>query len=192
MELNFTKWGHLVSRLLFLANKIDKLNDKIGKFVSWFTLLMVLVQFTVVVMRYVFGLSSIFMQESIVYMHALVFLLAAGYTLGQDRHVRVDIFYGAATTKRKAQINLFGVLLFLWPVCILIFSVSWQFVVASWKVLEVSPEGSGIPGVFLLKTAILLYAALLFAQGFSLAVNSLFILTGSSRSLDGNNRGKEE
>ena len=106
-----------MSSLLAVARMIDALNETIGRSVAWLALFMVLVQFIVVVMRYVFGIGSIFMQESIVYMHAIVFLAAAGYTLLHDGHVRVDIFYGSATPRQKAIVNLLGVLIFLWPIC---------------------------------------------------------------------------
>jgi len=159
---------------------IDAINERIGRVVSWLALFMVLVQFIVVVMRYVFGIGSIFMQESIVYMHAIVFLGAAGYTLLHDGHVRVDIFYGSASPRRKAQINLLGVLIFLWPVCILTLNVSERFVTSSWAVLEGSPEGSGIPAVFLLKTVIPVAIFLLMLQGFSLAVKSLAVILGDA------------
>ncbi len=161
-----------------LARLIDAINEGIGRAVSWLTLFMVLVQFTVVVMRYVFGIGSIFMQESIVYMHAVVFMIAAGYTLLHDGHVRIDIFYNPAGARQKAVVDLAGVLVFLLPICGLIFANSWPYVAQAWRVLEVSQEGSGIPGVFLLKTVILVYAVLLFVQGLSLAARSLFVLMG--------------
>ena len=168
-----------MSFLSFLARNIDAMNEHIGRFVSWAALLMVLVQFAVVMMRKVFGLGSQEMQESIVYMHAIMFMVAAGYTLLHDSHVRVDIFYGEATERRKAWVNLGGVVVFLIPTCVLIWWVSWPYVSGSWAVLEGSQEGgSGIPAVFLLKTVILVFAVLLPAQGVSLAARSLFVLTG--------------
>lgn len=173
-----------MDRLLAIAGIIDLMNEKIGRTVSWLALIMILVQFIVVVMRYIFGLGSIFMQESIVYMHALIFLVAAGYTLLHDGHVRVDIFYGSATIKRKALINFVGVLVFLWPVCVLIIAVSAKFVTAAWAVREGSPEGSGIQAVYLLKTVIWVFAGLLILQGFSLLVNSWAVMRGSKADYD--------
>lgn len=167
-----------MSGLLLLARVVDAINDTIGRGIAWLTLAMVLVQFAVVVMRYVFGLSSIFMQESIVYMHAIVFLSAAGYTLLHDGHVRVDIFYGSATPRRRAMINLAGVIVLLWPMAITTLLVSWGYVLASWGVLEQSPEGSGIPAIFLLKTFIWVFAIALIIQGLSLAVHSIAVLVG--------------
>ena len=74
------------------AQKIDAANSVIGRTTAWLALIMVLVQFVVVMMRYVFGVGSIMMQESVIYMHAFLFMLGAGYTLLQGGHVRVDIF----------------------------------------------------------------------------------------------------
>lgn len=165
-----------------LARLIDRVNETIGVLVSWVALLMVLVQFVVVVMRYVFGIGSIFMQESIVYMHGTLFMVAAGYTLLHNGHVRVDIFYGAATPRRKALVDFCGVFVFLLPICVLTWWVAWPYVSAAWAVREGSQEGSGIQAVFLLKTLILVFAALLSMQGLAMAMHSLFVLVGSEKS----------
>lgn len=167
-----------MSFLYSLEKFIDAMNERIGRAIAWLTLAMVLTQFVVVVMRYVFGLGSIFMQESIVYMHASVFLIASGYTLLHNGHVRVDIFYGGASEKTKARIDLLGVIFLLWPICGLVFWVGGPFVSEAWRVLEGSPEGSGIQGVYLLKTTILIFATLLSLQGLSLLAKCLFTLTG--------------
>lgn len=164
--------------LQLFARAVDALNERIGRSVAWLALLMVLTQFVVVVMRYVFGIGSVIMQESIVYMHATLFLVVAGYTLLCDGHVRCDIFYADAKPKRKALIDLFGVFVFLLPMCALIGWTAWPYVVASWSVYEGSPEGGlGIPAVYLLKSTILVFAVLVALQGLSLAVHSLLRLT---------------
>ena len=165
--------------LIRLARTADALNEWLGRGVAWLALLLVLTQFVVVVMRYVFGLGSVKMQESIVYMHATIFMAAAGYTLLHNGHVRCDIFYSDASPTRRALIDLFGVLVFLLPMCVLIGWVSWPYVTAAWAVREGSPEGSlGIPGVYLLKSVILLFALLVGLQGISLAIHSLLVLAG--------------
>ena len=163
-----------------LAHLINAVNDGIGRFVSWLALAMVLVQMIVVVMRYVFGISVLVMQESIWYMHSIIFLVASGYTLLHDGHVRVDILYGSASPRGKAIINLLGVIFILLPVCIMIWWVAWPYVVAAWKVREGSVEVSGIQGVYLLKTCILVFAGTLFLQGISQAVSSIFVIAGIS------------
>ena len=160
-----------------IARAIDTFNEQLGRVVAWFALILVLTQFTVVLLRYVFGLGFIPMQESIVFMHAMLFLVAAGYTLLHDGHVRVDIFYGGATEKTKALVNFFGVLIFLWPLCALLTWKSLIFVGASIRVWEGSPEGTFMP-FWLLKSMLLVFPFVLSLQGFSLVVKSWFIMTG--------------
>ncbi|MFK8035872.1 MAG: TRAP transporter small permease subunit, partial [Hyphomicrobiales bacterium] len=147
-----------------LADLIDRINKSVGRTVMWFALLLVLVQFVVVLMRYVFGVGSIFAQESITYMHGFLFMLAAAFTLLVDGHVRVDIFYREAKPRKKAMVNLFGALVLLLPVCIVIFWTSFPYVAASWASFEGSPETSGIQARYLQKTAILGFAVLMAMQ----------------------------
>jgi TRAP-type mannitol/chloroaromatic compound transport system permease small subunit len=169
----------LVQSLKVAVIIIDQVNEWIGKTIAWLALFMVLLEFTVVVLRYVFGVGFVMMQEAIVYMHAAVFMGAAGYTLCHNGHVRCDIFYSRASPRQKARIDLFGVLVFLLPMCLLVARMSWPYVAAAWAVREGSPEGSlGIPGVYLLKTVILVFAGLLGLQGIALGVRSLLILAG--------------
>ncbi|MGI9498434.1 MAG: TRAP transporter small permease subunit [Geminicoccaceae bacterium] len=162
-----------------VAELIDGLNERIGRTVAWLTLCMVLLQFVVVVMRYVFGIGSVIMQEAIVYMHASIFLVGAAYTLLHNGHVRCDIFYSDASPRTRAIVDLIGVFLFLLPMCVMIFWVSWPYVVNAWAVLEGSPEGRlGIPGVFLLNSVILVFAALLGLQALSMAIHASLRLAG--------------
>ncbi|HER26644.1 MAG TPA: TRAP transporter small permease subunit [Rhodospirillales bacterium] len=137
---------------------------------------MVLMQFTVVVMRYIFGLGSIMMQESVVYLHGALFMLGAGYTLLHEGHVRVDIFYREASPRKKAMVDLFGSLLLLMPVCILITWYSFPYLKTSWSVLEGSRETSGIQGVYLLKSTLWAFTGLMMLQGLSIAAKSFLFL----------------
>ena len=163
-----------------LAHAIDRLNEAIGVTVAWLALFLVLAAFTVVLMRYVFGVGSVKMQESIVYMHAIVFMVASGYTLLHNGHVRCDIFYAAASPRRRAMVDLIGVFVFLLPTCALIAWAAWPYVVQAWSVREGSPEGSlGIPAVFLLKSVILVFAGLVSLQGIALALHSVLRLAGA-------------
>ncbi len=169
-----------MAHLKRVADAIDVVNDWIGRTIAWLTLGMVLVEFTVVLSRYVFGLGSTLIQESIVYMHAIVFLGCAGYALVYNGHVRCDIFYAAATPRTRAIIDIIGTFVFLLPMCILIGWMGWPYVKASWAVLETSQEGRlGIPAVFLLKTMILVFPALLAVQAVSLVLQSALFLTGA-------------
>lgn len=166
-----------------VADAIDVTNDWIGRGTAWLTLGMVLVGFVVVLLRYVFGLGSTIMQESIIYMHATVFMVCAGYALAHNGHVRCDIFYAAATPRTKAIVDIVGTIVFLLPMCILIVWTSWPYVRASWAVLEISQEGRlGIPAVFLLKSLILVFPALLILQAVSLVLQSALFLAGATPS----------
>ncbi len=139
---------------------------------------MVLVQFGIVILRYVFAVGFIPLQESIWYLHGMLFMLGAGYTLLHEGHVRVDIFYRSASARYKALVDLLGVLVFLLPVCLISWSLSWRYVLNSWRIREGSTEVSGLPYIYLLKTVILIFLALLIIQGLALALRSLLVLLG--------------
>lgn len=153
------------SILLLVARLFVALNEYIGRAVAWLSLFMVLVQFFVVVMRYAFGWGDIRLQESIIYMHAALFLLIAGYTLAHEGHVRVDVLHERFSKRTRAIVETIGSLFFLLPLCAYIFWSSMPYVIQSWAILEASREGAGIPAVFLLKTLIPVFALLLGLQG---------------------------
>ncbi len=160
------------------AERIDWLNHAIGRTVAWLVLAMVLVQFGVVVLRYVFGIGSIMMQEAVLYMHGLLFMLAAADALLKNKHVRVDIFYADLLEKQKALIDFLGCAFFVLPVCVLLAIVSWDYVAIAWSVREGSRETSGIQGIYLLKTVILLFTTQLALQALSGMLINLARLSG--------------
>ena len=162
-----------------IADQIDALNSLIGRGVSWLTLLMALVMFVTVVLRYVFNMGWIWMQESVVFMHGFVFMLAGGYTLLADEHVRIDILYEPMNEKKRAVVNILGTVFLLFPTCILIFYYGFTYVSDSWSVLEGSMEAGGLPGVFILKSAILAFAVLVSLQGISIIIRAFNTLTGN-------------
>ena len=164
--------------LLAIAKGIDALNEWIGRGVAWVTLGLVLVIFVDVVMRYMFRTSFVFTQELEWHLFAFIFLIGAGYTLLHDGHVRVDILYQRLGFRGKAWINLIGVLLFLFPGCVLIIVTSFKFVYTSWSIMEGSPDPGGIPFRFIVKGTIPAGFCLLLLQGFSLGIHSLLQLLG--------------
>jgi len=161
-----------------LIRLIDRTNALTGQAIAWLTLFMVIVTFLVVVLRYLFNTDWIAMQESITYMHALVFMLGAAYTFQRNGHVRVDIFYQRLSGKGRAWVDLLGDLLLLMPFMAFILYSSWDYVAASWSMLEGSREAGGLPGVFLLKTSIPLMAAMLLLQAVSSSLQKLLVITG--------------
>jgi TRAP-type mannitol/chloroaromatic compound transport system permease small subunit len=156
---------------MFLTNAsfwqvhIDNIHFRLCQLVSWFTLFMVLLTFLIVVLRYGFNLGWIAMQESVMYLHAMVFLLGSAHTLRVNEHVRVDIFYRRFSPNKQAWVNIAGCLLLLMPVNSFILWMSWDYVASSWALLESSPQAGGLPLVFVLKTLILLFAVSMNLQG---------------------------
>jgi TRAP-type mannitol/chloroaromatic compound transport system permease small subunit len=164
-------------RLAAFAAAIDRLTAAVGRAVTWCLIAMVLVQVTVVLMRYVLGVGSIWLSEAIVYAHATLFMLAAAWVLQRGGHVRVDIFYADAVPRTRAIVDLLGALLLLLPFVGVLAWVSLPYVARSWTILERSRETSGLPLVFLLKTLIPLFSALLALQGFAQAARAWLSLT---------------
>lgn len=145
---------------------------------SWLTLLMVLVTFVIVVLRYVFDTGLIWLQESLGWMHAVVFMIGAAYTLQQDDHVRVDIFYRKMTDKQRAWVNIAGVLLFLFPMCAFFVYTSFEYVAAAWSIHEVSRNSGGLPYPFIpiLKSVLVIMPVLVSAQGLSMLLRELGVI----------------
>ena len=164
--------------MIAIADAIDRLNSTIGRTAAWLCLAVVTIQFAVVVLRYLFGIGSIWLQESIVYSHAALFLLAAAWTLRNDGHVRVDIFYSSASPPTRAIVDLLGACLLLAPFAGAILYFSLPYVARSWSIFEGSRETSGLPLVFLLKSLIPLFAALLALQGLAQAIRAAGVLGG--------------
>ncbi|MBF0620560.1 MAG: TRAP transporter small permease subunit [Magnetococcales bacterium] len=167
----------MVERLYQLHHSLIGLNNRVGRGVSWLTLFMVLMTFAVAILRYLFDLGWIVMQESVIYLHAMVFMLGAGYTLAQDGHVRVDIFFRGCSVRTKAIIDLFGVLFLLFPVTIFLFWFSWAYVASSWAIMEGSREAGGLDLVWLLKGVMLVMPVLLFLQGLASLLGNILIVT---------------
>lgn len=167
-----------------IVQGLDAFSEWTGRTIAWLTLLMVLVTFVIVVMRYVFNVGNIPMQESVIYMHSFVFLLAAGYTLKHDGHVRVDIFYRPMGEKGKAIINILGTLLLLFPVSIFILWVSWDYVMFSWSTLEGSQEAGGIEALFILKTSLIVMPMLMILQGIAELLRNFLVLGGHAHLLE--------
>ncbi|HEU0224009.1 MAG TPA: TRAP transporter small permease subunit [Steroidobacteraceae bacterium] len=164
-----------------LLSGLDAVAEWTGRAVSWLTLAMVLATVAVVVLRYAAGVGLIWLQESVNWMHALVFMLGAAYTLKADEHVRVDVFYRRMSERGRAAVDLAGTLLFLLPLCAFLIVESWPWVAASWRVAERSREAGGLPMLYLLKSLIPLMAALLALQGVAGGLRALLRLRAADR-----------
>ena len=149
-----------------ISKAIDHAIKVIGTAVSWLTLIMTVITFLIVILRYVFNIGSIWMQESLVWMHSAIFLLGAAYTLKLDEHVRVDIFYRSFSPKQKSWVNIIGAIFFALPVCIFLLIVTGDFVSSSWFVKEISRDAGGLlyPAIPLLKSMLLIMPLLIIFQ----------------------------
>ena len=157
---------------------VDSITTGLARGIRWLALAMVLVTVAIVLLRYVFEIGAIPLQESVMYMHGLLFLLGIPYGIHKNTHVRVDILYTRFSVKHQSLIDLVGHLLFLLPIAVFILVTSWPYTVASWQVLEGSSEVGGLPAIFLLKTLIPLTAILMACQALAEALKKVFVLTG--------------
>ena len=155
---------------------INNINEWIGRSVAWFIIAMVIITFFNVVMRYGFNFGLIAIQESVIYFHSFIFMLAIAYTYKHNEHVRVDIFYSKYTEKQKAWTDLLGSVFLLFPFCVYLIFSSWEYASNSWKLFEGSREAGGLPLVFILKTLVPIMPALLLLQGLSTVCNSVLII----------------
>jgi len=168
-----------------IADAIDRVTAAIGRAALWCCLYAVLAEFAVVLLRYAFGIGSIKLQESVIYAHAGLFMLAAAWTLQVGRHVRVDVFYAQARPRTRALVDLLGALLFLLPFAAAVAALSLPYVERSWAILERSREASGLPFVYLLKTLIPIFALLIGLQGIAQALRAALVLAGSRADVAG-------
>ena len=167
--------------MLRLAERIDRISTAIGRVAAWLILAVVVIQFTVVLLRYGLGMGSARLQESVGYAHAFAFLLAVAWTLKVGAHVRVDVFYRDARPQTRALVDLLGTLFLLFPMAALILWTSVPYVARSWAIMEGSQETSGLPAVFLLKTAIPVFAAMLILQGLAEIARAAHVLRAQGR-----------
>ncbi len=159
-----------------LADCIDRFNRAIGRAVAWLALAIVVVQFALVLARYVFSFGSLWLTQSVIYFHATLIMLAAAWTLSAGGHVRVDVFYAHASARTQAIIDLIGSLLLLLPFVLTLLWLSVPYAARSWAILERSQEVGGLPLVFLLKTLIPLFAVLMALQGVAQAIRAWAVL----------------
>ena len=155
-----------------MVEKQNRLQQSLGQFLAWGLLSLVVVSALIVILRYGFDTGSIALQEVALYNHAVVFMLGFSYTLQQNEHVRVDIFYSQMSEQKRAIIDFIGMLLFALPVIGFIAWASWDYVSISWQIKEASAEAGGLEYVYLLKAVILVMTFLLGLQALSVMIGS--------------------
>jgi len=173
---------------LGLASAIDRLTAALGRVAAWLTLAIVLVQFGLVVARYVFSAGSVPVTESVIYGQALLVTLTAAWTLRAGGHVRVDIFYAEAPPRRRALTDLVGTLVLLLPFMLTLLWLSAPYAARSWAIMERSQETGGLPLVFVLKTLIPVFALLMALQGIAQAIRAIALLIPPTLAGEGGER----
>ena len=158
----------------------DSSIERLGNVLNVLMIALVCVVIVVVVGRYFFEIGSVALQELTTYLHATIFMLGIAYTLKHDGHVRVDIFYRNFSKRSQALINVIGGLVFILPISIFIGWSSWEYVLASWSIMETSTENNGLPFTYLLKTVMLIMPFLLAIQGFITVKKNLIVLYRST------------
>ena len=146
---------------------IDKVTNNIAYILSYMLILLIIIVFSSVFFRYVLSISYVILQELIMYIHALIFMLGISYTLKEKAHVKIDIIYNILTKENQNLVSSVGVLLFILPTSLFISYISLDMVFQSWRVLEGSSEAGGLNLVFILKSLIPLTGILIFFQGLS-------------------------
>lgn len=167
-----------MNALALIVRLFSAINKVLGKSIAWLSLGIVLVCFAVVVLRYFFSISHIWLQDLYVWLNGAMFMGIAGYALLKNEHVRVDIFYRPAPIRKKAAVDLFGVIVFLLPFCIIVFAYSWDYVLRSWRLGEGSANYGGMPALYVLKTFIFVFAVSVALQGIAMAARSVLVLAG--------------
>lgn len=162
---------------------IGAMNKLIGNVFSWLALAMVLICFTVVIQRYALGFTVLWMQDLYVWLNGAMFTAVAGFALLRDDHVRVDIFYRPASIRTKAIIDLIGVIFFLLPFCWIVTRYSWNYIGRSWRLYEASGNVGGMPGLFILKSFILVFVVVVALQGIAWVLRSILVLRGQEHLL---------
>lgn len=165
--------------LTFLAaimKSINGINKAVGNVFAWLSVAVVLVCFAVVVERYLFSTTRLWMQDLYVWLNGVMFTAVAGFALFREDHVRVDIFYRPASHKKKAIADLIGVCMFLFPFMFAVYYIGLPYVQRSWRLVENSANIGGMPGLYVLKTFILVFVVLVALQGLAMVIRSLLVL----------------
>lgn len=174
--------------LVAIIRAIGAMNRVMGNLFAWLSLVMVIICFTVVVERYLLGFTVLWMQDLYVWLNGIMFTAVAGYALLRDDHVRVDIFYRPASIRTKAIVDMIGVFLFLLPFCWVVYAYSWNYIARSWRLMEGSSNVGGMPGLYILKSFILVFVVVIALQGIAWVLRSILVLRGKEHLLPENLR----
>ena len=141
--------------------KISIISEYITKYFFYIMFILVIVN---ILLRYIFNINFIFMQELVMYLHAFIFLFGISICLKENSHVRIDVFSNKLDAKAKKYIEILGTVFFIIPFCLFVLYESTPIIIRSWEMLESSGEPGGLPFIYILKSAIYVFASLLLIQ----------------------------
>lgn len=170
--------------LAWFVRTVDRLNGAVGIAASWAILPVVVIAFTVVMLRYAFGKGFPWLQESYIWLHGAAFMAAAAWVLREGGHVRVDLFYRRWSARTRAWADLAGVFLFMLPMLGVILYTSWPLLQRSWRIAEKSATADGLPMLYLLKSMVAVFCVLLILQGLALAARCVLTIAGREHLVD--------
>ena len=133
-----------MNAMLALSRAIDAITERVGRFVYWLVLVVVLISAANATIRKLFNYSSNAYLEIQWYLFSVIFLFGAGYTLLRNEHVRIDIISGRLSARAQNWIDVVGIVLFLWPMSFVIMWLSWPLFVDSLARHEVSSNAGGL------------------------------------------------
>ncbi len=164
--------------LRIVAGAIEALNDNIGRGLALFVWGTAILCAVVVFLRYVLHESFVWMQELYVWMHAVVFMVGAGYAMRRDAHVRVDIFYSKWNSRTRAMVEIIGTLAFTLPWVAVLAWLAWPYIRVSWTIMEGAAQPGGLPFTYLFKTVVLVFCFAVGLQGLAVIARSILVLLG--------------
>ena len=148
-------------------NRVNRLTEYIT--IKFFYIMFITVIINII-LRYLFNMNYIFLQELVMYMHAFIFLFGISLCLKDDAHVRIDIFSSKLDMRYRNLIDQIGLIIFIIPFCIFVIYESTSMITRSWVMFESSSEPGGLPIVFILKSSIYLFSFLILLQ----VINKIF------------------
>jgi len=166
--------------MLSIIKTIESIIRWIGENSSYINVILVMIICIDVFMRYILNTTQTWVIELEWHLFALIFLLGASYTLQEDQHVRVDLFYADRSNKSKAWINLAGTLLFLVPWCLILINSSFNYATNSWMMNEGSPNPGGLPARYIIKYCMTFGFVLLLLQGIAVIYRSVQTIFSSN------------
>ena len=141
--------------------KISIISEYITKYFFYIMFILVIVN---ILLRYIFNINFIFMQELVMYLHAFIFLFGISICLKENSHVRIDVFSNKLGAEVKKYIEMLGTVFLIIPFCLFVLYESTPIIIRSWEMLESSGEPGGLPFIYILKSSIYVFASLLLIQ----------------------------